>query len=51
MEDSMKDSMGEVVLRAIKENPNSIKYIEDLRDKTRVFKISINKLTGKARRQ
>jgi len=28
-----------------------IKYIEDLRDKTRVFKISINKLTGKARRQ
>ena len=28
-----------------------IKYIEDLRDKTRVFKISINKLTGKARRK
>ncbi len=28
-----------------------IKYIEDLKEKTRVFKITINKLTGKARRQ
>ena len=28
-----------------------IKYIEGLRDKTRVFKITINKLTGKARTQ
>jgi len=28
-----------------------IKYIEDLNEKTRVFKITINKLTGKARRQ
>jgi nitroimidazol reductase NimA-like FMN-containing flavoprotein (pyridoxamine 5'-phosphate oxidase superfamily) len=28
-----------------------IKYIEDLIEKTRVFKITINKLTGKARRQ
>ena len=28
-----------------------IKYIEDLRDKTRVFKITINTLTGKARIQ
>lgn len=28
-----------------------LKYIEDLREKTRVFKISINKLTGKARKQ
>ena len=27
-----------------------IKYIEDLRDKTRVFKISVTQLTGKARR-
>ena len=28
-----------------------IKYIEGLREKTRVFKITINKLTGKARTQ
>ena len=28
-----------------------IKYIEDLKEKTRVFKITINKLTGKARKQ
>jgi len=28
-----------------------IKYIEDLNEKTRVFKITINKLAGKARRQ
>ena len=28
-----------------------IKYIEGLREKTRVFKITINKLTGKARKQ
>ena len=28
-----------------------IKYIEDLGEKTRVFKITINKLTGKARKQ
>jgi nitroimidazol reductase NimA-like FMN-containing flavoprotein (pyridoxamine 5'-phosphate oxidase superfamily) len=28
-----------------------IKYIEGLKEKTRVFKITINKLTGKARRQ
>ncbi|MBW2072009.1 MAG: pyridoxamine 5'-phosphate oxidase family protein [Deltaproteobacteria bacterium] len=28
-----------------------LKYIEDLKDKTRVFKITINKLTGKARKQ
>ena len=28
-----------------------IKYIEGLREKTRVFKIAINKLTGKARTQ
>ncbi len=28
-----------------------IKYIESLREKTRVFKIAINKLTGKARKQ
>ena len=28
-----------------------IKYIEGLRDKTKVFKITINKLTGKARTQ
>ena len=28
-----------------------IKYVEGLRDKTRVFKITINKLTGKARTQ
>ena len=28
-----------------------IKYIEDLNEKTRVFKITINKLTGKARKQ
>jgi nitroimidazol reductase NimA-like FMN-containing flavoprotein (pyridoxamine 5'-phosphate oxidase superfamily) len=28
-----------------------IKYIEDLKDKTRVFKINIKKLTGKARKQ
>ena len=28
-----------------------IKYIEGLREKTRVFKITIDKLTGKARRQ
>lgn len=28
-----------------------IKYIESLRKKTRVFKIAINKLTGKARKQ
>ncbi len=28
-----------------------IKYIDDLRDKTRVFKISINQLTGKARKK
>jgi nitroimidazol reductase NimA-like FMN-containing flavoprotein (pyridoxamine 5'-phosphate oxidase superfamily) len=28
-----------------------IKYIESLREKTRVFKIKINKLTGKARKQ
>ena len=28
-----------------------ITYIEDLKEKTRVFKITINKLTGKARRQ
>ena len=30
---------------------NGIKYIEDLKDKTRVFKIIIKKLTGKARKQ
>ena len=30
---------------------NGIKYIEGLREKTRVFKITINKLTGKARTQ
>ena len=30
---------------------NGIKYIEDLKDKTRVFKINIKKLTGKARKQ
>ncbi len=28
-----------------------IKYIEGLKEKTRVFKITINKLTGKARKQ
>ena len=28
-----------------------IKYIEDLNEKTRVFKITIHKLTGKARKQ
>ena len=28
-----------------------LKYIEDLGEKTRVFKITINKLTGKARKQ
>ena len=28
-----------------------IKYIEDLKEKTRVFKINIKKLTGKARKQ
>ncbi len=28
-----------------------IKYIESLREKTRVFKITINKLTGKARKK
>jgi nitroimidazol reductase NimA-like FMN-containing flavoprotein (pyridoxamine 5'-phosphate oxidase superfamily) len=28
-----------------------IKYIEDLKEKTRVFKITINKLTGKARKE
>jgi hypothetical protein len=28
-----------------------IKYIEGLREKTRVFKITINQLTGKARTQ
>ena len=28
-----------------------IKYIEELNEKTRVFKITINKLTGKARKQ
>ncbi len=28
-----------------------LKYIEDVRDKTRVFRISISKLTGKARRR
>jgi len=30
---------------------NGIKYIEGLREKTRVFKITINNLTGKARKQ
>lgn len=30
---------------------NGIKYIESLIEKTRVFKIAINKLTGKARKQ
>ena len=28
-----------------------IKYIEGLKEKTRVFKITINKLSGKARKQ
>ena len=28
-----------------------VKYIEGLREKTRVFKITINELTGKARKQ
>jgi len=28
-----------------------IKYIKGLEEKTRVFKIAINKLTGKARKQ
>ena len=30
---------------------NGIKYIENLKEKTRVFKINIKKLTGKARKQ
>lgn len=30
---------------------NGIEYIESLRERTRVFRISINKLTGKARKQ